>query len=233
MYNCTCQPGFIMQANGSCTDNECAANAHNCSQFAACIDRPGAGYNCTCYAGYSGNGRTCTFTGAPLIIRGNNNTLFAGNCFPFGISTWVPWVGFIYKNIPPFVIRPGSTLYFDTGLANDYIPCLSIYMNAGSSVSELGRTLVADQRNASGYGDSVIGNYDLAFQITGSFTFSGGALAISFSNPCGNFGRFDTSSCNGYVVENSNADITSYFDHREYRGPNVDTMGIGIFKIQP
>ena len=37
---------------------ECANNADNCDMNAYCNNTVGS-YNCTCYAGYTGNGTTC------------------------------------------------------------------------------------------------------------------------------------------------------------------------------
>ena len=38
--------------------DECANNTDNCDMNAYCNNTVGS-YNCTCYAGYSGNGTTC------------------------------------------------------------------------------------------------------------------------------------------------------------------------------
>ena len=38
--------------------DECAANSHNCHDDAMCMNTQG-GYECTCNAGYRGNGVLC------------------------------------------------------------------------------------------------------------------------------------------------------------------------------
>ena len=38
--------------------NECKANTHNCDVAAICVNTKGS-YNCTCKAGYSGDGQSC------------------------------------------------------------------------------------------------------------------------------------------------------------------------------
>ena len=46
--------------------DECSTNAHRCDVNAVCNNINGS-YNCSCNAGYSGDGKTCTG-------KGNHNT---------------------------------------------------------------------------------------------------------------------------------------------------------------
>ena len=39
--------------------DECVVNNGNCSEFANCTNFPGS-YNCTCMAGFTGDGFNCT-----------------------------------------------------------------------------------------------------------------------------------------------------------------------------
>jgi hypothetical protein len=52
-----------------CTDiDECATNAHNCSENATCTDTEGS-YNCSCKADYHGNGTFCEAYGKSMKVR--------------------------------------------------------------------------------------------------------------------------------------------------------------------
>ena len=42
--------------------NECSSNSHSCDVNAVCSNTRGS-YTCTCKAGYSGDGKSCTVTG--------------------------------------------------------------------------------------------------------------------------------------------------------------------------
>ena len=39
--------------------NECSDSAHDCSEYAQCMDTEGS-YSCSCNTGYAGNGTMCT-----------------------------------------------------------------------------------------------------------------------------------------------------------------------------
>src|SRR5690349_14836443 len=48
-----------------------------------------------------------------------------GNCWFFGEATqpndeWTPFAAWVYKNIPPFDLKRGDTLAFDSGVQNDF-----------------------------------------------------------------------------------------------------------------
>ena len=56
-----------------CSDiDECIEGTHTCHSAATCTNTPGS-YECTCNAGYHGNGRSCT--GEPFLNRSPNTTL--------------------------------------------------------------------------------------------------------------------------------------------------------------
>ena len=39
--------------------DECSTNSHSCDVNAVCCNTPGS-HNCSCKAGYSGDGKSCT-----------------------------------------------------------------------------------------------------------------------------------------------------------------------------
>ena len=212
--------------------NECTSLTHNCSTSATCTNTAG-GFTCACIAGYVGDGFNCTFNPS-VTIQIKGATTNTGNCFPFGGGgtgvSWLPKVAFMYKNVPAFTLRPGlSRLYFDLYAANTVAPCFDIYFNTGLTIDTVNRVLVANQQTASGVGNTVVGDFDISFPITGAYTFPGGSLTISFVNPCGAF-ALDT-SCTGTLVASSGSDTSGYFDHREYGASGSGTSDIGIFKI--
>jgi len=57
-YRCLCPPEFKGQ---KCTEdvNECTSATHKCHANADCVNIHGS-YNCTCKAGYTGDGHNCT-----------------------------------------------------------------------------------------------------------------------------------------------------------------------------
>ena len=48
-------------------NNECTANTHNCHSDATCNNAYGS-FTCTCNAGFSGNGMTCTGKSCLLVV---------------------------------------------------------------------------------------------------------------------------------------------------------------------
>ena len=59
--------------------------------------------------GLAGSAQASTVTVAPT-----NPSPGAGNNFPFGQATiWVPFAGFVYKNVPAFDLKTGDKLGFD------------------------------------------------------------------------------------------------------------------------
>ena len=196
--------------------------------FVTCTPNSNGGFYCTCNAGYSGNGVTCTYS-PDIVIRGTYTQV--DNCYPFGGggAGWQPRAAFVYRNIPAFNLRPGSRLFFDMGAVNEYQPCLNIYMNTGSATNTATRTLVVNQGTASSYGDTTPNNFDLMFTITGTYSFPGGALSISFDTPCGPFAS--DGSCDQVLVWSDQSDPSGFFDHREYAGTATSTSTVAVFKI--
>lgn len=95
--------------------------------------------------------------------------------FPFGCSgSSDSDTGFIYQNLPAFSVGSGDFIRFDTGLTNDQPLNLRIELatttsNGSIVANALGFTTVATGTPLNSFGDTVIGNFDLAFPIISSF----------------------------------------------------------------
>jgi Ca2+-binding RTX toxin-like protein len=110
---------------------------------------------------------------------------------PFGWDSWTPFAGHVYKNLPSFELRQGDTLAFDAEAVNELPPQIQIELartasNGGDVAGEQFRTVVTNtQTSASPAGNTIVGDYDLAFKVEPSapYSFPGGGLIIRFSNP--------------------------------------------------
>lgn len=57
---CVCDSGYVPDGLGNCEDvDECTTNSDNCDVNATCMNSAG-GFDCTCNAGFAGDGTTCT-----------------------------------------------------------------------------------------------------------------------------------------------------------------------------
>jgi hypothetical protein len=129
-----------------------------------------------------------------------------GNAIPFGNNTRFGFTGFIYRNVPPFVLRSGDTFAFDLGSENGTLTLRNIYFAQadknphfavlyGSNVVSQGITarrwvqVVSDaQIPSGGFGDQVVGDSELRYRAEAAFTFQGGGLIIGFgASPPGDY----------------------------------------------
>jgi hypothetical protein len=152
----------------------------------------------------------------------------AGNCYPFGFHTdptepgndWLPYMAFVYQNVPPFELSPGRTIAFDLSGVNDVDIQLEIALAAatanGSDVAaQPFQTVVTNtQTPANPRGDTVVGNFELRFQAESSFSFPGGGLIIRFSNPSAGY-QTDV-SCTGVLTGASSTDASGFFVKRGF-----------------
>jgi uncharacterized repeat protein (TIGR01451 family) len=121
-----------------------------------------------------------------------------GGCAPFGVGdpsvevealAWTPYYGWIYKDVPPFSLVPGSTIAFDTGLMNDFDIELDVALaptevNGGFiEAAPFTKVVSNTQQPANPRGDTIVGNFDLRFSVEVPFDFPGGGLIIRMSNP--------------------------------------------------
>jgi len=167
-------------------------------------------------------------------------TTNVGNCVPFGRSTNGPYTGFIYQNIPAFSLLPGDSLAFDLAgtVPNDNpieydIELAPTTVNGGSEASGTFTKVVSNtQQAAVPNGDTILGNYELAFIVEAPFSFSGGGLIIRFTNPGVNF--TGDASCDQVLHWGDPGDASGFFVQRfwgdtdglfPYQGGDASTVG--------
>lgn len=168
-----------------------------------------------------------------------------GNCFPFGDGNgWTPYMGFIYQDIPAFTIVPGDEIAFDTALLRGGPPVqLAIHMvatttNGGTETAGPLTQLVSNtQTPQNPNGDDIIDNFEMVFTSEGSFTFPGGGLVITFSDPSAAYQA--ESNCEQVLVRATQADPSGLFVQRFFRDDNglspfteSSTQSIGGFQLR-
>jgi Ca2+-binding RTX toxin-like protein len=134
-------------------------------------------------------GKTLAASATLTIAPATPSTSTSGN--PFGWVAWTPFAGHVYKNLPPFELRQGDTLAFDAVAVNELPPQIQIEIartanNGGDAAGEQFRTVVTNtQTSASPAGNTIVGDYDLAFKVEPSapYSFPGGGMIMRFSNP--------------------------------------------------
>jgi hypothetical protein len=183
----------------------------------------------------------------PNTITIAADTPDSDNCWPFGTylgggGPWGPHFAFVYKNIPAFTLKPGDAVAFDVGAPNDVDIGVAMSMAPttanGNDVNAGPFTTVATpQSPASPRGDSIEGNYELAWSVSNSFAFTGGGLLIRFSDPAPAFAA--DSTCSGALVGAVNStDPSAFFVARRFQDPDGvspwtggDSGPIGQFRI--
>jgi hypothetical protein len=160
---------------------------------------------------------------SPDLTIGPATPTVDSTCFPFDVAnTWTPYAAFIYKNIPPFAVVPGDQIRFDSDSGNvsgqtaqEQIDLAPTTTNGGDVPAAPFVPVVTNSTPAiGGPGDSIVGNYDLRFNIVTPFSFPGGGLIIRFSNPAGPFAS-DT-SCAGGIHATSALDASDHFVKRAF-----------------
>jgi hypothetical protein len=166
---------------------------------------------------------------SPKTITVAADTPSVGNCWPFDeaantddpTDVWTPYFGFVYKNIPPFELKPGDTLAFDLGSPNtDHDIQVEIAMAPAANGTDTNTgaftTIVPNtQTPASPRGNDVEGDYELAFRAQAGFNFTGGGLIIRISNPGPSFIGDETCDVS-LVGANDGTDPSGFFVSRVY-----------------
>ena len=162
------------------------------------------------------------------------------NCYPFGLGgvddeTWTPFMGFIYKDVPPFQLKTGDKLAFDLAAMNDVDVQLKIEFgrttgNGGDTPSPPFTTVVTNtQTPTNPKGDATLENYELGFTAEAPFDFSGGGLIIRFSDPSANY--LTDVSCDGVLGGAESSDPSGFFVERYFGDADgltpYDHFGIG------
>jgi hypothetical protein len=173
-----------------------------------------------------------------ITIEGTSPS--ATNCVPFG-GPPPGYAGFIYKNIPAFALAAGDVLAFDTLFQNEQPIVVDIALataaSNGSHVPDAnGFTTIAQSATpASPTGDSVLGNYDLAFTASVPFTFTGGGLIIRVL-PVGSYAT--DMECSAGLVHYLASDPADFFVGRFLTDANgaypwqyEDAQHIGGFRL--
>lgn len=150
----------------------------------------------------------------------------SSNAYPFGRGNLWPQQLWFYKNIPAFNLRSGDTLAFDLQAMNNINVQLQISMapttvNGGDVPAEAFTTIVPNtQVPANPLGNTINGDYELAFTATAPFNFLGGGLVMRLSNPGGAFATDNTPTA---VFVNSlatGADPSGFFVKRIIAEPD-------------
>jgi hypothetical protein len=163
-----------------------------------------------------------TVTVAPASPTGTG----IGSPFGFGSpsSVWGPYMAFVYKNLPPFSLKPGDTISFDLSHQNDIDIQLEIKLapttTNGGDVNAAPPTQIVPntQLPANPRGNTTTGDYELTFTSQAAFDFAGGGLVISLGNPGGLFAS-DVNGPGSDVLENNATpgDSSGFFVERLLR----------------
>jgi hypothetical protein len=172
-----------------------------------------------------------------------------GNCYPFGggtdtdpTSSWEPYMGFVYKNVPAFQLKTGDSLAFDLGAMNDVniqleIALAATSVNGGDVPAQPFTTVVTNtQTPANPRGDTTVGNFELSFTAQAPFSFPGGGLIIRFVNPSPSFAP--DMNCDAVLVRTTSSDPSNNFVERFFRDADGtapyddgDFASIGGFRV--
>jgi hypothetical protein len=161
---------------------------------------------------------TTTYAGASPVVS---------NCIPFGCpDVYDPHMGFVYKGIGAFTLNAGDIIAFDTGAVNDTelrfnLSLAATTTNGGTTAA--GPFTMVSSLGLGHYGDNIVGNYDLAFVASSSFSFAGGGLIVNFENTNGAVN--DTSFEQNLVYSSFNP----YTVRRYFNGNSVGDMSNASF----
>jgi len=135
------------------------------------------------------------------------------------VSPWGPFGAMVYRNLPAFDVEPGDVLAFDLGAVNDYAPSVDIAFAPGMDpVSNnftdpaAAFTPVVSNTQVPSKGNTVIGDYDVEYQIEQPFSFAGGTLFIQVSNPSALYQQDNT--CTQVDVYGDLNDSSTFFVRR-------------------
>lgn len=175
-----------------------------------------------------GAGGLVSDEGVRLVPEG---TTRVGNCIPFGDNSF-GFSGFVYRDVPAFSMRPGTRFAFDLGGVNDVDVRRNIFFAptdrdpdpADPGVRAVDWTQVASEEQVpeNPRGNTVKGDYELAYTAESDFAFGGGGLAVGFG--AAPPGAYLDRGCDRVVVHTTRSDPSGYFYARFW---NRDHLTLG------
>ena len=154
---------------------------------------------------------------------------YVRNCFPFSSDYWT-FMGFMYRNIPPFEMKVGDRFAFDLGATNNVDIRRNVYFARANknpsapSGSSQGIRAVAWVQVASTAqlptnprGNGTVGDFELEFTAEAPFSFPGGGLIVAFDP-----GGIDDPGCEQVLIGASGSDASGLFYARFYLHPLLD-----------
>jgi hypothetical protein len=162
------------------------------------------------------------------------------NCIPFGTNTDFGFTGFIYRDVPPFTLRPGLKFAFDLGAENDVDIRRNIYfavpnknpepVGCGFDVTSQGIRALAwtkvvsdSQIPLNPRGNFVKGDYELSYTAEAPFSFPGGGFIVGFGgSPPGTFADF---GCEQVLVTTDCNDASGHF-YARFFDKSDQTLGV-------
>ena len=182
-----------------------------------------------------------TITIAPNTAGGDDNKPFGATT---GLCNWVPYYAGVYKNVPPFSLKPGDVLAFDLSALNDVDIRMDIEMapttTNGGDVQAQPYTRVATnfQTPSNPRGNTTSGDFELGFSAEAPFSFPGNGLIIRFSNPAGAFAMDASCGGEGLRLAGDASDASGYFVKRAWGNSGQppwqteSTLAIPAFRLQ-
>ncbi|MGQ0814784.1 MAG: Ig-like domain-containing protein, partial [Gemmatimonadota bacterium] len=172
--------------------------------------------------------------------------LGVGNCFPFGGNTFHQFMGFMYRNVPPFSVQPGDRIAFDLGALNSQQARRNIFFSVANKNPappvRNGNELVSQDVRAvewikmvsetqipdNPHGNTILGDFELVYTSEGSFSFPGGGFLIGFQATSGAgsgpFATFVDPGCEQVLAFTDGTDPSNLFYGRFLQKPNL-TLG--------
>jgi uncharacterized protein (TIGR03382 family) len=174
------------------------------------------------------------------VILIDDGKVPGGTRIPFTCSkqidnpVWLPFMGFVYRNVERFELHPGDTIAFDIEMrATDpatlgFTPQLDIALAHSSDATNPFKpddlpgsdfTVVANAALAASQGNKTPKDYDLVFTVDRPFSFPGGILLIRVGNPRGELANRDELQCLPVITADTQPDGTNRL--------------VGTFKLDP
>jgi cysteine-rich repeat protein len=128
---------------------------------------------------------------------------------------WLPFMGFVYRNVEPFELVRGDTIAFDVQMPAGgppdlgFLPQLDIALAHGSDPQNPFRpddlpgtdfTTIADDAVPASPGNQTVRDYELAYTVQQPFKFPGGILIIRVTDPKGELATRTADECQRVIT---------------------------------